>query len=220
MTVALIVVDTERGFFGHPARLGDPLGGTTVLTHTLARAASLKPVKQVLLVHPAGQDPMSLVDRSRVSKPMTTFAFNPAEAEPERDAFRRRASRKWAQTAWRGGIGQATALDELLPPGPLAAAMRAHHATSAYVVRGDWCLFDPALAEKQLAVHLEAPEARRLVFTQAPPGLAGVAISRGTLDDLSDAPQRVRAGAGVPAAQADGGPDWQRGERRRARRGA
>lgn len=180
--VCLIPVDLEHTRFGLPARVGDRLGDASVLQHTVARAARVPQIERIVLVHPPGHNPSALIDAAAIDTPIDTHI----DPEGLIDAHTPRwvAARKWAMECWRGGLGSATCFDELLPAGPLVAAMERHGADSAYVVGGDWCLFDPALAEAQLKVHLDAPEAMKLVFTQAPPGLAGIAVSRDVLEQL------------------------------------
>ena len=181
--IALIVTDLENSWLGLPAQLGDELAGRCVLAHTVARAARVRQVEKVVIVHPQGQDPADLLGDQTFGKPVDFFA---CEAVDDRHLARWVAARKWALACWRGGLGTATGYDELLPAEPLLAAMDAHDAGSALLVRGDWCFFDTAFAESQLAMHLEHPEAFTITFTQAPPGLSGMVASRQVLAQLSE----------------------------------
>ncbi|MEM9021503.1 MAG: SPASM domain-containing protein, partial [Planctomycetota bacterium] len=94
------------------------------------------------------------------------------------------SGRKWALTAWRGGVGGMTIYDELLPAYGMLEAMLGRGAESLVALRGDWCCIDPVLATKQLELHRSAPEAMKLTFTQAPPGLSPLVIYRDALQDL------------------------------------
>jgi len=184
--IALIITDLERGRFGHARSMLDELGGKPVLEHTLRRAARIEGVGRIVLVHPPGQDVMGAVAGFDLDKPIHAFADPRAGHDGFHDADRRRlAARKWVMTGWRGGLGGATCYDELLPAAPLVAAMHEHKADAAVILGGDWCLFDPALASRQLAAHVEAPDAMKIVFTQAPPGLAAVVTSRAVLEDFA-----------------------------------
>lgn len=181
--IALIVTDLAHSCFGHAARLGVEIGGAAVLAHTVRRAARVKAIDRIAIVHPAGQDPLPLIEGVSINKPVSTFAVEgPADPRDQRWV----AARKWALTCWRGGLGTATVYDELLPPAPLAAALDAHQSDAALIVRGDWCAFDPNYAEHQLAMHLEHPEAFKLTFTQAPPGLAGIVTSKAVLEQFAE----------------------------------
>ncbi len=180
--IGLIVTDLERTRLGLAARLGDRLGDRAVLGHTVRRMAAVPSVERIVLVHPSGQDPAAALGEARVGKPIATHAD--PNGLRDADTARWRAARKWALTAWRGGLGSASVFDELLPPGPLVETMAAHDAEAALIVGADWCLFDPSLGEAALKLHREAPEAMKIAFTQAPPGLAGVATSRAVLADF------------------------------------
>ena len=184
--IALIPTDLNHSRLGPRARLGDQLGGANILEHTIRRAASIRRVEKVVLIHPPGQSPLSLIDRDKLKldKPVTAF-MDPAGL---RDGMTARwvASRKWVQPNWRGGFGGATSYDELLPPGPLVDALKAHGGEAAYVVRADWCLFDPALADKQLDLLYQDLSAMKMIFTQVPPGLSGVAVSPEILMQMAE----------------------------------
>jgi molybdopterin-guanine dinucleotide biosynthesis protein A len=182
-SVVLIITDLERGRFGHARSLLDGLHGRPVLEHTLRRAERIEGVSKLVIVHPPGQDVPGAIRGFGLDKPIHTFA-DPTGGMHDADR-RRLAARKWSLTGWRGGLGSATCYDELLPAGPLVAAMAEHHADAAVILGGDWCLFDPALASRQLAAHVEAPDAMKIVFTQAPPGLSGVVTSRTVLEDFA-----------------------------------
>ncbi|MFW5682659.1 MAG: hypothetical protein ACOC1G_06605, partial [Phycisphaeraceae bacterium] len=184
---AIIPTDTARGRLGHAAALGDHLAGDTVLTHTVRRAASVLSVDRIVLVHPPGQDPASLLNTTGITKPVQCVE-DPSGSPDLSDTMTPQwvSARKWSMTAWRGGLGFSTVFDELLPPGVLIAGLDAVKCDAAIVVRGDWCAFDPVLGEAQLALHLEHPEAMKFTFTQCPPGLAGVALCRSVLEQLAD----------------------------------
>jgi hypothetical protein len=175
-TIALIPVNTQRTALGLPSRVGEMLGDRTVLGHTVERAAAIRGVEAVVLVHPRGQT------LPRVEAPVLSIATDGWD-DPHVEAIR--AARKWSPAAWRGGLGGATVFDELLPAGPLVEAMKAHGAASAILLGADWPVLDPAICAGVLGLHLEAPETMRITFSQAPPGLAGVAVSLDLLDEMA-----------------------------------
>jgi len=185
--IALIVADFEQGRLGGTRRLDSLLAGQPALWHTLQRACRIKQVGRVVVVHPPGQDVLAGVDQNGFEKPVETFAHSDVAG----DTFtpRLRSARKWAMSGWRGGLAGATVWDELLPAAPLAAAMDAHGGISggaAVIMGGDWCAFDPGVADALLDRHLDAPDAMKLVFTQAPPGLGPLVTSREVLRDFAD----------------------------------
>jgi hypothetical protein len=77
-----------------------------------------------------------------------------------------------------------TIYDEMLPAYPFLQVMQAKGAESLVALRGDWCCIDPAIATQQLELHRSAPEAMKLTFTQAPPGLTPVVIHRSVLEEM------------------------------------
>ncbi len=184
--IALIPTDTRTGRLGLRARLGDRLGGLNVLEHTVRRAASIKQVEKVVLIHPPGQDPLSLIDLTKLKPGKPVVAQMDVNGLSDGMTGHWVSARKWAQPNWRGGLGGASCYDELLPPGPLVEALKAHGGEAAFIVRGDWCLFDPLLAERQIDMLLQDISAMKLIFTQAPPGLSGIAVSLELLSQLSE----------------------------------
>ncbi len=187
MTVtALIPVDLETSRLGLRARLTDKLGEFNILEHTLRRVAAIDRVEKLVLIHPLGQDPQSIIDQDRLNlgKPVV----NHLELGGLRDAMTDHwvSSRRWSQPNWRGGLGSTTTYDELLPPGGLSTALHAHEADCALVVRADWCLVCPKLAGAQLDLLFQDPDAMKMIFTQAPPGLSGIAVTQQVLDQLHE----------------------------------
>ncbi|MFP4145733.1 MAG: SPASM domain-containing protein [Phycisphaeraceae bacterium] len=183
MSLVLIVTDLERGPLGLPSRAGEDVAGEPALVRTVRRAARIDGARRVVLVHPEGQSPLALLAGVDVGRPVETFAVEPGRMRANQRWI---AARKWALDCWRGGLGGATVYDELLPAAPLTEAMRHFDASAAVLVGAEWCLFDPELASRQLAMHQDEPEAYKLVFTQAPPGLAAMVTSRAVLEQLAE----------------------------------
>lgn len=181
-TIALIPVQATRTTLGLPSRVGEVLDGRTVLARTVERASRIAGVEAVVLVHRTGEDVLQWTTGAEAAVPVCATASDGWDA-PYLGAIR--AARRWAWSAWRGGIGGATVFDELLPAGPLVQAMDQHQATSAILLGADWPVVDPELCSGVLGLHLEAPESMKVTFSQAPPGLCGVAVSRDMLDDLA-----------------------------------
>lgn len=183
--LAIIQVDLTRGRFGHAVSLLDELAGQSVLQHTIDRVSRIKGVDAIVLMHPADQTLAGVYDAPSDGPPITTAV----QQTREQDDWLRGvigSGRKWALTAWRGGIGGMTAYDELLPAYPFLQVLQAKNAESLVAVRGDWCLIDPALATKQLELHGSAPEAMKLTFTQAPPGISPLVVHHSVLREMAD----------------------------------
>lgn len=182
-SIAVIEVDPTRGRFGHAVSLLDDLAGKTVLQHTIDRVARIGGLDEIVLMHPAGRPLDGRYGTPASGPPITTEAV-PARGQ---DGWLRGvigSGRKWSLTAWRGGIGGMTVYDELLPGHGFLQVMRSRAAESLVALRGDWCCIDPALATEQLELHRSAPEAMKLTFSQAPPGLSPLVIYRDALQDL------------------------------------
>lgn len=181
--IAIVPADLSRSRLGQPSRLGCVAAGRTVLAHALRRIASVASVREIVVVHPAGQDPLALLGPGdQPGKPVHAMAEPGDLADRWRES--RVMARKWSPTAWRGGLGGATAYDELLPAGPMLEAMRRFDADTAVLAGADWLLLDPAWTERVLALRLEHGAAMQMAFTQAPPGLTGLALSRTLVEQL------------------------------------
>lgn len=181
--IALIVADPTAGRLGPARRLDAALAGRPVLWHTVNRAARIEGIERVIVVHPPERSPLSGIDTASFGVPVETFAHDQVAG----GAFtpRIRSARKWALSGWRGGLGGTTAWDELLPAAPLVAALEQFRGDAAVLVGGDWCAFDQGYAAQLLKLHLGAPEAMKVTFTQAPPGLSPIVTSRAVLTDLA-----------------------------------
>jgi len=188
MPPALIVTRPTRTALGLPSRIAESLGDRPVIAHTLQRIARVPGVDRLVLVHPADDDPRPLI------APFVEGIGKPVEYHADPDQLIDPAGKKWpvarafALTSWRGGLGQATCYDELLPARPLFSAMQRFNAESALLLGADWPLIDPDLAAAVLDNHRSAPDQLKLCFTQAPPGLAPVAVHRDILQQLAEHP--------------------------------
>lgn len=184
--VVVIPTDLHTNKLGLPSRISDHLAGRTVLAQTVARAAKIPSIKAVVIVHPSDQQPAELLAGLATDKPVYFFAAPDGLSDIYTPM--RIASRKWALTCWRGGLGGSLCYDELLPAKPLAQALEAHRADAAILIGADWPLVDPELCEQVLKTHLAHPEKMQMTFTQAPPGLAGTALSAALLQKMIDTP--------------------------------
>ncbi len=177
--IALIPVDLERSALDGPGCAGEAVAGRPLLWHTVQRARRIEGISRVVVIHPRPrmQEIEALVDGAEV------FAVDSLD---DRWVKRWQIARRWSPRGWRGGLGGATVFDECLPAGPLLQAMDHFKAEHAVLLRGEWCLLDPALCSQVLSKHLEAPDAFKACFTQAPPGICGIAVSRDVLNQLHE----------------------------------
>ncbi|MCC6679712.1 MAG: SPASM domain-containing protein [Phycisphaeraceae bacterium] len=175
--IALIPVDLERTALNGPGCAGEAVAGRPLLWHTVQLARRIEGITRVVVIHPGAQQVAPLIDGA------DTFAVDSLD---DRWVKRWHIARRWSPRGWRGGLGGATVFDECLPAGPLLQAMDHFKAEHAVLLRGEWCLLDPALCGQVLAKHLEAPDAFKACFTQAPPGICGIATSRDVLSQLHE----------------------------------
>lgn len=181
--VALIPTDLNLSRLGLASRITQRVAGATVLEHTLRRVGAVGPVSKIILLHPPGQDPLAGIDREAIAKPVEAFV-DPAGLW---DRYRPMliAARKWALSAWRGGLGNATCHDEILFATPMVAAIDRFGGESALLVGADWLLVDPLFCTMAIERHLEHPQAHQCTFTQAPPGLAGIVAGKDVLQQMA-----------------------------------
>ncbi len=182
-SIAIIPTDLECGRFGHRVSLRDELGGKAVLQHTIDRAARVEGIDAIVLLHAEGQALDGTFENPAGAPPILIEQIQTRPGDNWLHGVIA-SGRKWSLTAWRGGIGGMTVYDELLPAYPIHRAMQRHGAESAVVLRADWCLFDPALATKQLELHRSAPDAMKVTFTQAPPGLGPLVLHHTVAADM------------------------------------
>lgn len=182
---ALLPVDPLRNGLGIPRSLAEPFGGRPVIQATLERLGRCEQIESIVLIAPEGFDVEALLDRSRIGLPVHVERCDGSPFGPEQAAIA--AARLWADTCWRGGIAGMSAWDEVLCPGPMLVAMRRHELTAALLVAPDWPLVDVSGATGCDAIatrHRDLPAQHKLVFTQAPPGLAGCLVSATLMESL------------------------------------
>ncbi|MCC6286139.1 MAG: DUF115 domain-containing protein [Phycisphaerales bacterium] len=183
---ALLWVDPDRGSLGGARSLDAPAGaGCNVLRLTLERLAQARTVGRVILLCDdpervramAGPAPAGLgldfVQRERPGAPMP--------------ARRVASARRWGGVNWRGGPGGLLAHDEVFDAREAASVVRMFNLPGVLVLGADWCLVDPTLTDEIVMRHRSAPDQHRLVFCQAPPGLAPVYVDAGLIQDLAHA---------------------------------
>jgi len=107
------------------------------------------------------------------------------------------AARAFAGHVWRGGIGGLSVYDEAICPRVASAALKSCPAEALLVVGADWALVDPALCDAVIVRYRESPEMNSLVFSQAPPGLAGCVVSARLVSELGARQDEIGAIASI-----------------------
>ncbi len=177
--IIAIEADLDRGPLGTRSRLADDLAGAPVLRRTVERALRCEHAASVHVVCGADQ-------RERV-EPLVRGLHVQVESHahglpPWQDRVLH--ARKWAMDSWRGGIGGLCALDEQLHAGVLGALGQREQAEVVASVPGAAVLIDPALLDEMILHFQQEAHDTRIVFSQAPPGLAAFLASPSFLDDM------------------------------------
>lgn len=181
--VAAVFVDFGETFLGGPAAVGRPLHGKTLLAHTLERLLSVEGLDaRCLFVRPR--------DESAARQAVAGIAGGERLdilALDDGQRLRRgliRSARKWGLASWRGTPLGTTWFDEFVEP--LAAARVLDHYQAEGVLCLDGCqpLLDPLIASQIVQHAREHAGEANFVFTQAPPGIAGVLLRRQTAREL------------------------------------
>ena len=181
--IAIIPTRLNKTLLGLPSLVGRELAGRCVLEWVVERVSRVKGLKRIVLVHEPNEDVLSLLNEHDFGVPVSGHVYPDGLEHPDRAKIA--AARLWSLEAWRGGLGGATCYDELLPAGPMLSAMEEHKADSALLVGADWPLVDPNFCQRVLDLHLEHPDMMQMTFTQAPPGLAGIAVARKLIAQLA-----------------------------------
>ena len=183
--IAAISADLETSTIGTASRLGAELGGRTVLRRTVESIARARLVDAVFVVCPEQQ-----LARCRTMLEGTGAQVGCHEARSASWNTLPRCARKWSLDGWRGGIGVATCFDEYTDCAILSGLLNTVDAKWVLSVPPAAPLIDHELADAMIESRLSAGNDVQLMFTQAPPGLAGVLLERELIHEL--------AGKGVP----------------------
>jgi len=175
--VAAVFADFEHTFLGGPSQLLTPLAGKPVLRRTLLRLREVEGVdRRCLFVRSRDQGAAEQVVReAELSGAVDVLPLDPG-ARPRRELLR--AARKWNLEAWRGSPLGTTWFDEFVEPFCVARVMEHYGCNSVLCLDGHMPVFDPQIATAMLRQERDYEDESKMVFTQAPPGLAGVVVRR------------------------------------------
>lgn len=182
-TVAAIFASFEESFLGGPTPLDRPLGSRTVLEHTLRRAAQLAGAdRRCVFTTPAHEARAHrALQATGLSGAFDVLAID-SGARPRRRLMR--SARKWALGRWRANVCAATCFDEYVEPFCVAQVLDHYAAEAVLCLDGTHAALDPRIATGMLERRDESGDRARMVFTQAPPGLAGLLLRRDLVADL------------------------------------
>jgi hypothetical protein len=174
--VAAVFADFETAFLGGPSRLNDKIGGRTILSHTLRRLCLIEGVEhRCLYVRPAHA---ALAREALQTSGQVGIDLLPMDDAPRPRLELMRSARKWSLESWRGNICGATWFDEYVEPLAVARVLDHYGCDAVLCLSGCQPALDPGIASAMIRHKREQAGECRFVFTQAPPGLAGVLMRR------------------------------------------
>lgn len=183
MKIALAVfADFEQALLG-PAQLETEIAGRAIIDHTLLRAAQIAQAKPpALVVRPRDEArAQAALHRTGLRDRFTLLPIDSGQ-RPRRRLIQ--SARKWALDSWRGGLLGTSWFDEYVEITEVARAVDTLECDALLCLDGHQPALDPTLADAMIAYQRDHASETDFVFTQAPPGLAGVLLGRQTLHDL------------------------------------
>ena len=180
-TVAAVFADFDAGLLGGPSRLAAPLGSRSVLGHTLERLSRVAGLeRRCIVVRPQHESAArALVSDGRYD--VEILAIDQGR-RPRRGLIR--SARKWNLESWRGSVCGATWFDEFVEPLCVGQVLDHCGCDAVLCLDGAQPALDPEIASAMIAHKIEHADEVRFVFTQAPPGLAGIILRRDITRDL------------------------------------
>lgn len=179
--IAATMVDLHTTPLGTRSRLGDELAAETVLHRTLRSVLAVDSVSAVCVLCPSAQ-------RNRCGELIADLPVELINCDGPTTAWSQlvRVGRKWSLDGWRGGAGSTTCFDEYFH-GPAFAALLEHREADAILIFAPAApLFDPTIAERMIEHRRACAEGVRMIFTQAPPGVAGVLLDASLVRELAE----------------------------------
>ncbi len=179
-----VFADFVETTLGGAAALRSELAGLPLLTRTLRRLCRVAGVcHRCLVVRPDQQElGTAALAAAGVADQVTLLPkLTPAWGR----SGLVRSARKWNLESWRSGPLGLTWFDEFINPAAVQHVLDHCQCEATLCLEGHQALFDPALAGAMVR-HLQEQERHATYcFTQAPPGLAGIVVSRVCLEDVA-----------------------------------
>ncbi|MBL8746830.1 MAG: DUF115 domain-containing protein [Phycisphaerae bacterium] len=194
---AVIPVDFERSPLGTPRDLEKAIEGQPIFQRTLTRLARVPGLQGVVLITADPERIKAMI--ADLPTPLTIDVMHVPIETLRASAESIAASRLWAPTCWRGGIGGMTCYDEVFDPSLAVEAMNRFNYHAALLIGPDWCDIDPELCGEVIARHAQSPSTLPLTFTQAPPGRAGCVIALELARKLAEGREAGDPGASIGA---------------------
>ena len=181
--VAAVFADFVETFLGGPSHLRTELGGQTIIGRTLLRLMRVDGLSgRCLFVRQRDQ----AIAESMLQK---LDLADSIDVLPLDNGNRRRrallgTARKWNMEAWRGSPLGTTWFDEYVEPLCVAQVLDHYDCEGVLCLDGHQPLLDVDIAMSMLDRYREYAGEENMVFTQAPPGLAGIILGRDSTRQL------------------------------------
>lgn len=180
--VGAVMCEFDGSLLGRPNPLERELGGTPIIARTLQRMRAVAGLEHKYVVCTAA-------DADRAARRVDAHAnglFTVLPCDTGERPRRRliRAARKWSLTSWRGTLMNTTWFDEFVEPATVARVLNETGADAVYCVSAAQPLLDAELSTAMVAALRSRQPAARMIFTQAPPGLVGIVLTRDIVREL------------------------------------
>lgn len=174
---AAVFADFHQSFLGGPSQLSTILCGRTVLEHLLIRLARVTGLDhRAICVQGRDQDAAREAVAHLGMQSMIDVLPIDDGVRPRRSLIR--SARKWNLSGWRGSPFATTWFDEYVEPLAVARVLDHYKCHHLLCLEGHQAALDVGIADRMIAYRREDPPEAQFIFTQAPPGLAGVILSR------------------------------------------
>ncbi|HEB61496.1 MAG TPA: DUF115 domain-containing protein, partial [Phycisphaeraceae bacterium] len=171
-------------------------GECSLLELTINRLRKCSNISGIVILAERGSSVRDLLSDINISEGKPEITFRETDGPlPGGHAPAVAAARAFARTCWRSAPGGLTIYDDILAAGPLLEILDESRASAALVAGADWALLDPKLCDSLITRYREDPQRYALTFTQAPPGLCGVVLSRPVLEQLTEETSTANLGA-------------------------
>ncbi|MBI1826285.1 MAG: SPASM domain-containing protein [Planctomycetes bacterium] len=179
--IAAIQIDLETTPLGTRSRLRDELGGVSIFWRTVKQAERIQPPIDIFVLCPQTQESET---RNLLADSRAIVQTHDAGPPPWNALIR--ASRKWSLDGWRGGIGQTISFDEFIDCRVLAGLLTHAQADAILAIPPAAPFFSPEFAQKMIRQRIESgDEDTRIIFSAAPPGIAGVLLDASLIRELA-----------------------------------